>query len=128
MSMDTVGNFLTVVRNGLMVNKRSVVVQHSNLKEQVAKVLKEEGFIKDFKKGQEGAKSFLMIMLKYVNGESVIHELTRMSTPGRRHYEKSNNITSVIGGLGISILSTSKGVLTDKQAKKLNIGGEVICH
>ena len=128
MSIDTIGNFLTVVRNGLMVNKRSVTVQHSNLKEQVAKVLKEEGFIKDFKKVQEGTKSFLTIMPKYVNGESVIHELTRISTPGRRHYEKSNSVTFVIGGLGISILTTSKGVLTDKQAKKLNIGGEVICH
>ena len=128
MSIDTVGNFLTVVRNGLMVNKRSVAVQHSNLKEEIAKVLKEEGFIKDFKKVQEGSMSFLMIMLKYVNGESVIHELTRISTPGRRHYEKNNNVNFVIGGLGISILTTSKGVLTDKQAKKLNVGGEVICH
>lgn len=128
MSIDTIGNFLTVVRNGLMVNKRSVVVQHSSLKEQLAKVLKEEGYIKDFKKMQEGTKSFLTIWLKYVNGESVIHELNRVSKPGRRHYEKSNNVTFVIGGLGNSILTTSKGVLTDKQAKKLNVGGEVICH
>lgn len=128
MSIDTIGNFLTVVRNGLMVNKRSVVVQHSNLKEQIAQVLKEEGFIKDFKQVKEGTKLFLTVMLKYVDGESVIHELTRISTPGRRHYEKSNNVTFVIGGLGTSILTTSKGIVSDKQAKRLNIGGEVICH
>lgn len=128
MSKDTIGDFLTVVRNGLMVNKRSVAVQHSNVKEKIAHVLKEEGFIKDFKHVKEGEKSFLMIMLKYVNGESVIHKLTRISTPGRRYYEKGNDLTSVIGGLGVSILTTSKGVVSDKAAKKLNIGGEVICH
>jgi len=128
MSIDTIGDFLTVIRNGLMVGKRSVVVPCSNEKEAIAKTLKEEGFIKDYKKEQEGVKASLTVMLKYVSGEPVIHEVLRVSTPGRRHYENSNGITAVTGGLGISILSTSKGVMSDRQAKKLGVGGEVICH
>jgi len=128
MSIDTIGDFLTVIRNGLMVGKRFVVIPHSNEKEAIAKTLKEEGYIRDFKKEQEGAKASLTILLKYVSGESVIHEVLRVSTPGRRHYENKENITNVMGGLGISILSTSHGVMSDRQAKKLGIGGEVICH
>ena len=128
MSVDTIGDFLTVIRNGLMVGKRSIAVPHSIMKENVAKVLKDEGFIKDYK--QEAGESFpsLKVQLKYVSGESVIHELTRVSTPGRRHYEKSSKITPVIGGLGVAIVTTSHGVMSDKQAKKLGIGGEIICH
>ena len=128
MSIDTMGDFLTVIRNALMVGKRSITVPHSAMKENVAKVLKDEGFIKEYKK--EDGESFpsLKVQLKYVNGEFVIHELTRVSTPGRRHYEKSEEITSVIGGLGVAIVTTSHGVISDKQAKKLGIGGEIICH
>lgn len=128
MSVDTIGDFLTVIRNGLMVGKRSITVQHSILKEEIARVLKDEGYIKDFKKQQDDAKSFLTIALKYVGSESVIHEITRVSTPGRRYYEKGDSITPVISGLGVSILTTNRGVMSDKQAKKLNVGGEVICH
>ncbi len=128
MSRDTIGDFLTVIRNGLMVGKRSVSIQHSNMKQEVAVVLKNEGYIKDFKKTEEHAKPVLTIALKYVNGESVIHEITRISRPGRRHFEGQKDITPVIGGLGISILTTSKGVMSDKQAKQDGVGGEVICH
>jgi small subunit ribosomal protein S8 len=128
MSRDMIGDFLTIIRNGLKVNKRSVVVPSSILKVEIAKVLKEEGYIKDFKVSEEDAKKSLTIFLKYVDGESVIHEIKSVSTPGRRQYENSKSVTSVIGGLGISILTTSSGVVTDRQAKKLNVGGEVICH
>ncbi len=128
MSIDTIGDFLTVVRNGLMVGKRSVSVPHSKLKEEIARVLKDEGYIKDFTMVQEDEKPSLKVMLKYVSGEPVIHEITRISTPGRRCYEKSKQLTSVIGGLGISIVTTNRGIMSDKQAKKLSVGGEVICH
>lgn len=128
MSRDMIGDFLTIIRNGLKVNKRSVMLPSSNLKVEIAKVLKDEGYIKDFKLSEEDKKKFLTIFLKYVDGESVIHEITSVSTPGCRQYENSKSITSVIGGLGISILTTSSGVITDRQAKKLGVGGEVICH
>lgn len=128
MSIDTIGDFLTVIRNGLMVGKRSVSIQHSNLKQEIAAVLKEEGYIKDYKKTEEDAKPVLTVALKYVSGESVIHEITRISKPSRRYFEGQKNITPVIGGLGISILTTSKGVMSDRKAKQVNVGGEVLCH
>ncbi len=128
MSVDTIGDFLTIMRNGLMVGKRSVVMPHSNLREDVARVLKEEGYIKDYKKTQEGAIAYLTVMFKYVSGESVLHEMKRVSTPGRRVYEGSKDLTSVMGGLGVSVVTTSKGLMSDRHAKELGIGGEVICH
>jgi small subunit ribosomal protein S8 len=128
MSIDTIGDFLTIIRNGIMVNKRSVTIPSSRLKEDIARVLKEEGYIRDFSRATEGVRATLTIHLKYVRGESVIHELKRISTPGRRHYEKIKNVTPVIGRLGIAILTTSSGVMSDFQARKMGIGGEVICH
>lgn len=128
MSIDTVGNFLTVIRNGLMVGKRSVTVQSSNLRQQIADVLKSEGYIKDYTVVRDGNKAALSVVLKYVDGEAVIHEINRVSTPGRRNYQRVNQLESVIGGLGIAIISTSRGVVTDKQALKLGVAGEVICH
>ena len=129
MSVDSIGDFLTVVRNGLMVGKRFVVVPSSKVKVNIAAVLKDEGYIKDFKAvAEENNKASLTIFLKYVNGESTINEITRISKPSRRCYERLNTLTSVVGGLGISILTTSSGIMTDRQAKKLGIGGEVICH
>jgi small subunit ribosomal protein S8 len=130
MSIDSIGDFLTVIRNGVSVAKRSVKVPYSNLKFNIAKVLKDEGYIKDFNKesGEDKVKSYLTIHLKYVNGECAIHEISRVSKPGRRCYEGLNKLTPVIGGLGVSILTTSAGVITDRQAKKLAVGGEVICH
>ena len=128
MSVDTIGDFLTVMRNGLLVEKKSVTVQHSNFKEEIAKVLKEEDYIKDYKEEQDGSASYLTVMLKYAAGEPVIHELVRISKLGRRHYENKKNLSSVVGGLGVSILTTSRGVMSDRQAKKLGVGGEVICH
>lgn len=129
MSIDTMGDFLTAVRNALMVSKRTVTVPFSNMRMGVAQVLKDEGFIRDFKKVDgERNRSFLELYLKYVNGESVIHEIKRISKPGRRHYEGLRQLTPVIGGLGISILSTNSGIMTDKQAKRKSVGGEVICH
>ena len=129
MSIDTIGDFLTVMRNGLMIGKRSVTVPYSKMKQNIAEVLKTEGFIKDYKVvAEDTVKSQLNVFLKYVDGAPVIHEITRISKPSRRYFERVNNLTSVIGGLGISIVSTSQGLMTDQQAKKNAVGGEVICH
>jgi len=128
MSLDTIGDFLTIIRNGLMVSKRFVVIPFSTVKFELAKILKEEGFIKDcIIIDEDPKKKAIKVFLKYVDNESVIHEICRVSKPGRRYYAGSTKIKPVIGGLGISILSTSKGVMTNKKAKELNIGGEVIC-
>ncbi|MCK4651346.1 30S ribosomal protein S8 [Candidatus Babeliales bacterium] len=129
MSVDVVGDFLTIIRNAIKVYKRSVVAPNSKLKEGIAKVLKEEGFIRDFKVNEdEVGKKFLTVYLKYIKGSPSINEIVRISKPSRRCYERLNKITPVVGGLGISILSTSSGVMTDRQSKKLSVGGEVICH
>lgn len=129
MSVDTVGDFLTIIRNALMVSKRSAVVNISGKRIAIAKVLKDEGYIKDYQvvDGERG-RSKLKLVFKYVDGKPAIQEITRISTPGRRHYEGIKNLTRVIGGLGISILTTNKGVITDLQARKLSVGGEVLCH
>lgn len=128
MSIDTVGNFLTIIRNGIMVTKKSVTAPYSKVKHQIATILEEEGFIRNFsiETSDKGFKT-LRVALKYVNNESVIHEITRVSTPGIRVYESVSNIKPVIGGLGITILSTNKGIITNRKAKSLSTGGEVLC-
>lgn len=128
MSIDSIGNFLTIVRNGVKANKPFVLAPHSKMNKSLAQILKNEGFIKDVTAVSEekGAKQ-LKVLLKYVDGESVIHEITRVSKLGCRTYVGSTQIKPVIGGLGLSILTTNRGVITNKEAKKLGVGGEVIC-
>ncbi len=129
MSIDSIGDLLTVIRNGLMASKRSVEAPHSKMKIEIVKILKDEGFIKDFNivETENDSKKRIQLSLKYVDGESVIHEITRISTPGKRAYGKANQLKHVIGKLGISILTTNKGIMTDKKAKDLSVGGEIIC-
>jgi small subunit ribosomal protein S8 len=128
MSRDTIGDFLTIIRNGIMASKRNVVAPYSNMRLELVKLLKQEGFIKDFVVQEiDPIKKDIKVLLKYIDGESVIHEITRVSRPGKRQYTGVSELKPVIGGLGISILSTSKGILTDKKAKELSIGGELIC-
>lgn len=128
MSIDSIGNFLTVIRNGLMVSKPSVIVPFARMNQDICNVLKTEGFIRDavVVADEEGKKS-LKVALKYVDNESVIHEITRKSKPSRRLYVGAKNVEPVISGLGISILTTSKGVMSHKAAESLGIGGEIIC-
>ncbi len=126
--MDSIGDFLTVIRNGISARKRTVAVPTSKMKQCIAQLLKDEGYIKDFKLEQEGVKGFLTVYLKYVNGEPVIHEIVRKSTPGRRLYQRANGVKPVIGGLGIAIMSTNAGLLTDRKARELGVGGETICQ
>lgn len=128
MSVDVIGDFLTIIRNGVLASKLTVTAPHSKLRESIAQILKSEGFIKDVQASEvDAGKKQLTIYLKYVDGESVIHQLKRLSTPGRRSYMSIKNVEPVIGNLGISILSTSKGVLTNKQASDLGVGGEILC-
>lgn len=128
MSIDSIGDFLTIIRNGRMVSKPSVVAPYSRVKHAIAEILKGEGFIRGFEILENASgKKTLKIALKYVNGESVIHEITRESTPGLRVYAGAKSIEPVIGGLGLSIITTSRGLLSHKKAKELGVGGEVIC-
>ena len=130
MSIDTIGNFLTIIRNGIMASKLSVVAPLSKMNKEIARILLQEGFIRKVEEvAVEGKGTVLKITLKYVNGESAIHKLTRESKPGHRVYVGVKKIKPVVDGLGISILSTNRGVMTDKQAKSSDqfVGGELIC-
>jgi small subunit ribosomal protein S8 len=128
MSIDTIGNLLTIIRNGLMASKASVTVLSSKMNLALVQVLKDEGFIRDFvQEVDEKDRAKINVFLKYVEGESVIHEITRISKPSLRKYTGHSTIRPVIGGLGISILTTNKGIMTNKKAKELGVGGEVIC-
>jgi len=126
---DPIADMLTVIRNANRVKKEKVDIPSSKLKLEIIKILKNEGYIKNFKLIEEGKKSYIRIYLKYTpNGESVIHDLKRVSRPSLRVYKKKNQIPRVYNGYGTSIISTSKGVLTDKKARESNVGGEVICY
>ena len=129
MSIDTIGNFLTIIRNGVMASKRDVVVPHSQMKYQIAQILEQEGFVKTVSlvDVEESGFKKIKVVLKYVDGESAIHEIDRVSVPGRRVYKGITNVSPVIGGLGVSILSTSKGIMTNKKARQQSVGGEIIC-
>ncbi|RMF07870.1 MAG: 30S ribosomal protein S8 [Candidatus Neomarinimicrobiota bacterium] len=130
MSMtDPIADFLTRIRNGLKANKRWVDVPSSKMKKRIAYILREEKYIEDFLFIREGVKENIRVFLKYDrSGKPVISNLERVSKPGRRVYVNSNEIPRVLAGMGISILSTSKGVVSNKVAKKLKVGGEVICN
>ena len=125
--MDVIGDFLTIIRNGIAVSKLSVLIPYSKLKNSILLILKDEGFIRDFNIEGDGVKKNLRVFLKYVDGESAIHEISRVSKPGRRMYRGFKDLKPVIGGLGLSILTSSIGVITNKQAKSNSVGGEIIC-
>lgn len=129
MSIDVIADFLTIIRNGVMVSKSFVTAPYSNMRRSIAQILKDEGFITDFVilNADSDAEKKLKVVLKYVDGEAVIHEIQRISKPGRRVYAGNKEIKPVIGQLGISILTTSRGVMAHQKAKKLSVGGEVIC-
>jgi small subunit ribosomal protein S8 len=125
---DPIADMLTRIRNALTASYSTVDIPNSRLKIDIAKVLKSEGFIKNFKIIEDQKQGIMRIFFKFDDkGESVIDGLKRMSKPGCRMYSKSDQIPQVLNGFGINILSTSKGIMTDKQAKKMGIGGEVIC-
>ena len=125
---DPIADMLTRIRNGVKAKFNSIDIPGSKLKTEIAKILKEEGFIKNYKFLKDGKQGILRIYLKYGPGQSaVVYGLKRISKPGRRVYVKSDEIKPVYNGMGISILSTSRGIITDKKARKENIGGEILC-
>ena len=125
---DTIGDFITVIRNAGRAGKTSCTYPYSNLRAGLAAILKERGFLEDCteSKAESGMKN-LEINLKYVNGQHAIRGISRISTPGRRSYCGYREIPKILGGLGISILSTPQGIMDDKTARKNKLGGELLC-
>ncbi|MCL2830830.1 MAG: 30S ribosomal protein S8 [Betaproteobacteria bacterium] len=129
MSMsDPISDMLTRIRNAQMAEKAQVLMPSSKLKVAIAKVLKDEGYIEDFSVRQAEKKAELEVLLKYYAGRPVIERIERVSKPGLRVYKGANDIPRVMNGLGVAIVSTSKGVMTDRKARADNIGGEVLCY
>ena len=125
---DPIGDMFSRIRNGQMRSLSSIDIPSSNFRKNILKILKDEGYIKDYYiEKSENNKINLKINLKYYEGDPVIKEIKRISKPGRRVYSRANSIPRVMNGLGLAILSTPKGVMTDAEAKKNNIGGEIIC-
>jgi len=128
MSMtDPISDMLTRIRNGQKARKVSVTMPASKAKTAVAKVLKDEGYISDFSTASDGSKETLTIELKYFEGKPVIERIQRVSKPGLRIYRRKQEVPKVLGGLGVAIVSTSAGVMSDRQAREQGIGGEVLC-
>jgi len=129
MSMsDPIADMLTRIRNAQVVQKTTVVMPSSKVKVAIANVLKDEGYIEDFAVAAADGKSELKIGLKYYAGRPVIERLERVSRPGLRIYKGKDDIPSVMNGLGVAIVSTPKGVMTDRKARATGVGGEVICY
>ena len=128
MMTDPIADLFTRIRNGLMVQRGAVEMPNSKMKTRIAEVLKEEGFIKNFRVGEDGRQGVLKLYLKYHNGDAAIRGIKRISKPGRRTYVSSRNIPKVLSGLGIAIITTSSGVMTDQLCREKGIGGEVLGH
>lgn len=129
MSMsDPISDMLTRIRNGVRVKRKTVDVPASKVHRGIATVLQHEGYIQRFEETSSGSQGMLRIFLKYgPDGEQVIQQISRVSKPGRRVYSPISEVAPVLAGMGITILSTSQGVMSDRQARKLNVGGEVLC-
>jgi small subunit ribosomal protein S8 len=128
MSMsDPIADMLTRIRNAQLAEKLSVAMPSSRVKASIAQVLKDEGYIEDFKVREEDGKATLEVALKYYAGEPVIEKIERVSRPGLRIYKGRDDIPKIMNGLGIAIVSTSMGVMTDRKARATGIGGEVLC-
>ena len=126
---DTIADMLTRIRNANQMRYEEVEGPASNIKAEIARILKDEGFIKDYKINKDDAQGTIVLTLKYTDKkERVITGLKRISKPGLRVYAKSDEVPRVLNGLGIAIISTSKGIMTDKEARKENIGGEVLAY
>lgn len=126
---DSIGDMLTRIRNASSAKHDTVSVPASNMKKAIAQILKDEGYIKDFKVEEDGKQGVITITLKYgANRASVITGLRRVSKPGLRIYTNCEDMPKVMRGLGVAILSTSKGVMTDREARKANVGGEVLAY
>jgi len=130
MYSDTIADFLTRIRNAVKANHKIVEIPASNLKVEMTKILMDQGYILNYKKVDDSAQGTLKIALKYDRStkQPAIRDLQRISKPGLRKYSASGNVPRIKNGLGIAIVSTNKGVMTDKEARKQNVGGEVLCY
>lgn len=129
MFTDPVADMLTRIRNALKVERVTVNIPYSRLKSQIADVLKREGYIWDYEVVEDGKFRSISVLLKYgPNGECVIQRIRKISKPGRRYYCGPRELSPVLGGLGIRVLSTNKGVISDREARTQNVGGEVLCE
>jgi small subunit ribosomal protein S8 len=126
---DPIADMLTRIRNASMARHRELTLPSSRIKREIARILVDEGFIESFTTQQDGVQETLTVQLKYVEGKTpVVSGLKRISKPGLRVYARKTEIPRVLGGLGLAILSTSHGIMTGSQARKLNLGGEVLCY
>lgn len=125
---DPIADLLTRIRNAYQVNHKTVDVPCSKIKQQIVKLLEKEGYLKSSELIKENSKKILRIALKYKNKKPAVDGIKRVSKPGRRIFMRVNKIPRTLGGYGITVISTSKGVMTDFQARKLKIGGEIICQ
>lgn len=128
MISDPIADMLTRIRNALRIRAEKVDIPASRMKVEIARILKEEGFIKTYKILKDKRQGILRIVPRYVENESVISGLKRISKPGKRVYVGSKEIPKVMGGVGVAILTTSKGIISDKASRRESVGGEVICH
>ena len=128
--MDTIGNYLTVVRNAIKANHRIVEIPASGIKKEITRILKDQGYILDYKVEENPVQDKIKIALKYhpTTKQPAIRKIQRVSRPGLRKYSPVDTMPRVLSGLGIAIISTSKGLMTDKEAKRMNMEGEVICY
>jgi small subunit ribosomal protein S8 len=124
---DPIADMLVRIKNAAAVRKPTVKMPSSKIKAAIANVLKDEGYIADFRVTQDGAKAQLEVVLKYYEGKPVIERLQRYSRSGLRQYRGKDELPKVLGGLGVAIISTSKGIMTDAQARQQGVGGEVLC-
>jgi small subunit ribosomal protein S8 len=130
MTNDPIADYLTRLRNAIQARKKVVEVPASNLKKDITRILYDKGYILSWKTVEDGKQGLIKIALKYDSRtrESAIRELKRVSTPGLRKYASTGELPRVLNGLGVAIISTSRGVVTDKEARALNVGGEVLCY
>ena len=125
---DPIADMLTRIRNANLAKHNTVKIPFSKIKESLANILKSEGYINNFEVKEEGTKKDIIVSLKFMDGEAVIKGLKRISKPGRRVYSSVESLPKVLGGLGIAIVSTPNGVITDKECRKHSVGGEVLCY
>ncbi len=130
MTTDPIADYLTRLRNAIQARKKVVEVPASNLKKDITRILFDKGYILSYKMEEDGKQGMIKIALKYNDQtrQNAIKELTRVSSPGLRKYAHAQDLPRVLNGLGVAIISTSKGVVTDKEARALNVGGEVLCY
>jgi small subunit ribosomal protein S8 len=130
MTTDPIADFLTRIRNAISAKHRVVEIPASNIKKEITKVLYDKGYIQNYKFDENGPQGVIKIALKYnpVTKQPAIVDLQRISKPGLRQYRGADNLPRILNGLGVAIISTSKGVMTDKEAKTLNVGGEILCY